>query len=969
MTRGIVGGSGENSLSGPAVRTFWMIQDNDQGQIFPEGAAGPTDFMQIGSLYGGLSSNTFMFQGSCFLSGGISGQSQMDQIVAPSTSANIWTMQGLNAGTLLPLQSQATQFSGIIHLIGGNAGNTFVWNPGASIYGMIDGGGTSSNILDYSAFSSPVNVDLHTGISTGMTGMRRIQLIIGGQGANQITGPDQANEWTLLTDDSKALNGNLHLIHFQSLIGGDQDILIGPDVVDVWTITGNNQGVLEPEGWDPIQFSHIGGLVGGAVQNTFIFNGAYQLEPGITGRALSDQIQGPPTCSAWNITNNNSGTIHPFASTGPTLFQEVPRIESRSGNDIFQFSGPFQMSGGIRGASGNSDAIISCNGAATTWSMTGNDAGTMFSSGSIGATSFTQVANLIGGDFPNTFILTGPFQMSGIQGLVGHSGQDLVRGPDVATVWSILGNDAGAIAPSGAHGSTVFSGIGRIEGGVGSNTYLFNNAFLLTGGIVGTAIDTIHSSSNGTTWILTGDDSGTMAPDHFSGSTQFSGVGSLVSGSGHDTFIYNGPYCLRGAVGIRGQGEDLIIGSATTPNIWTILNSTEGTIFPNGAVAATAFASVGVLQGGPIANTFLVAGSGDGAHSWQIVGGSALDELIGPNAINLWTLREHQAGSLASDGRQMLSFSGLPRCTGGNVDDTFVFEEACQFQAIQGGSGSSKMQCPSIACAWTISGEDAGAILPDGASDATAFSRIGILVGGDLPNVFTLTDAAQLSGKITGGGSDQDQIIGPDVDTTWTISDRWGGNIQLSGVSGSIHFERIPYLKGGVTSNLFTLSEMGSVLEINGQQGIGTIQGPNISALWAISGQNQGSLMWNGQTAIPFIGICQLIGGSEINTFAWSGNHQLTGSPGITGGSSADEIIGPSPFTVWISAIRCGKIISNDRSAAALQKVQEIESLDVPLFAKMETSQQMIPANFQSATEFVNIKTIRDSNGTIFFFE
>src|SRR5262249_60945382 len=74
---------------------------------------------------------------------------------------------------------------------------SFVMHPGGGISGTIDGGGSGTPALDFSAYTSPVTVRLasaslagRAGTAPGVpNGFRNIAKIIGGQASDTLVGP------------------------------------------------------------------------------------------------------------------------------------------------------------------------------------------------------------------------------------------------------------------------------------------------------------------------------------------------------------------------------------------------------------------------------------------------------------------------------------------------------------------------------------------------------------------------------------------------------------------------------------------------------------------------------------------------------------------------------------------------------------------------------------------------------------
>jgi hypothetical protein len=98
--------------------------------------------------------------------------------------ANTWDLTGSNTGTI----NGTFTFTAFANLIGGTAANDFVFSDGQGVTGKITGGGTSGNKLDYSAYSTGIYVNLHSGVATGTAGIRKIQQVQGGNGNDILVG-------------------------------------------------------------------------------------------------------------------------------------------------------------------------------------------------------------------------------------------------------------------------------------------------------------------------------------------------------------------------------------------------------------------------------------------------------------------------------------------------------------------------------------------------------------------------------------------------------------------------------------------------------------------------------------------------------------------------------------------------------------------------------------------------------------
>jgi hypothetical protein len=176
-----------------------------------------------------------------------------------SDADNTWNVMGQNAGTLNSSQGGGpVTFSNVQNLTGGAGADTFVFADGAGVDGTIDGG-SGSNTLDYSAYSSSVLVDLQTGFATGVGGgIANIQNVTGGTGGG-------AGVYNILVGNGgnvlRGGDGRRNLLiagaSASTLLGGsDDDILIGGTtaydteaglvslqaIMDYWSGTADDYG-------------------------------------------------------------------------------------------------------------------------------------------------------------------------------------------------------------------------------------------------------------------------------------------------------------------------------------------------------------------------------------------------------------------------------------------------------------------------------------------------------------------------------------------------------------------------------------------------------------------------------------------------------------------------------------------------------------------------------------------------------
>src|SRR5262249_55189618 len=86
-----------------------------------------------------------------------------------SKAPTVWKVTGLNQGTVA-----GSTFSGFANLTGGSGNDSFRFDDGAGVTGMIDGGGGINALVD-SAYSTGVYVNLLGGVATGTGGVINIE--------------------------------------------------------------------------------------------------------------------------------------------------------------------------------------------------------------------------------------------------------------------------------------------------------------------------------------------------------------------------------------------------------------------------------------------------------------------------------------------------------------------------------------------------------------------------------------------------------------------------------------------------------------------------------------------------------------------------------------------------------------------------------------------------------------------------
>jgi autotransporter-associated beta strand protein len=260
-----VGTGTTDSLIGTNVNSVWLITAPNAGTV------GYYTFSAFPNLAGGTGGNYFEFKQSATVAsvtGGAGGTNTLDYSASGSpvtvnlqTSAttglgtwsgiqairgtntsdtligmdgttNTWALSGGNAGTV-----DGVSFTGFANLTGGTGADDFVFGAGAHVGGVVNGMG-GSNTLDYSAYTTPVRVNLGSGTSgmasssatgvdaTNAKGISNIGNVIVGSGDNVVSAVGAS---TAVSFTAKG-NGN--------------NILVGGSGTNTLTVTGSGNNVV-----------------------------------------------------------------------------------------------------------------------------------------------------------------------------------------------------------------------------------------------------------------------------------------------------------------------------------------------------------------------------------------------------------------------------------------------------------------------------------------------------------------------------------------------------------------------------------------------------------------------------------------------------------------------------------------------------------------------------------------------------
>jgi hypothetical protein len=664
----IIGGQGSDTLVGPASDTTWNIAgtsaENVAGMAFTSfenltGGAGADTFVFsnsasiTGSISGGGGANTLNYAaytapvtvkptaGTATGTGGFSGVQRVvggqgsDTIVGPATDTT-WSITGTNAGNIA-----GVAFTSFENLTGGTGADTFVFASGASVSGNITGGG-GADTLNYSAYTTPVNVNLGANTATGTGRISGITNLIGGAGSNTLVGPAADTTWNLTGTNSGAVAG-VTFTSFQNLTGGagaDTFVFANPSTGVSGTISGG--GATNTLSYSA--YSSSSPVTVNLAANTAPGTGGFSGIQSVIGGQGSDTIDGPATNTTWNVTGMNAENV-----AGIT-FTSFENLTGGAGADTFVFSNGASIAGSISGGGGANTLSY----AAYTTPVTVN---------------------------PTAGTATGTGGFNGIQSVVGGQGSDTIVGPATDTTWNITGANAGNVV------GMSFASFENLTGGAGADTFVFSDGAGVSGVIAGggganalsyaaytapvsvnlaasTATgtggfsgiqsfiggqgsDTLAGPAAGSTWNLFGANAGTVA------GVTFTSLENLTGGAGADTFNFANGASESGNVTGGGGADTLNYSAYTTPVTVNL-----------GAKTAT--------------------GTGGASGFTNVIGGAGNDTLVGPTADSTWNLTGANSGNVAG-----VTFTSFENLTGAaSNDDTFILFPGGQASGtIDGGAG------------------------------------------------------------------------------------------------------------------------------------------------------------------------------------------------------------------------------------------------------------------------------------------
>lgn len=722
----------------------------------------------------------------------------------------------------------------------------------------------------------------------------------GANGGDTLVAPDTVNAWTITSLNAGTLNGN-SFSNFPNLTGGNVNDTF--TVTGIGSITGQYDGGNHTTG-DIVDYSGAPGII------SLTLNGNVLNVESVIGNGAASSLTGDNVANSWVITSENDGTVSGVS------FTDFSNLTGGNDTDDFTLNGG-TVTGTVNGGAGVNS--LTANNAANSWNILsangGNIVGDVF--------SFSNIDNLTGGTFDDTFVLN----TGSISGTIdGGTGTDSLAADNVANVWNITANNAGDVTGVGA-----FQNIESLNGRNDTDDFTVDDGFGVGGTIDGGGgQDTIDLSSQ----------TGAVVVD-LSG-TDYANIEQYTGNSTSSTLI-----------------------AADVANVWSINGSFDGV--NDGTVGVVSFVDFNNLTGGNDVDVFTLS---SGTLTGALVGGAGIDTLIGDNTANTWNITVTDAGIATGVG----SFSGIENLTGNANADNFIFADASSLTGVingstgidnvnfaaetgtvtvtMGSSGFANIESfigndldstligDDVVNSWLINGVNDGIVTyPLG---STTFTNFNNLTGGSDSDTFILS-AGSITGQVDGGGG-VNTLVGDSVINSWAITGANSGTV--SGVSG---FSNIENLTGNVLSDSFIFSDPGTLTGvINGAAGADTVNyaaktgavsvdladpnfvsietfignntnstllSDNVANNWSITGVNDGTI-----GIVAFVDFNNLTGNDSTDDFQYLAGGSITGS--ITGGLGNDSLQGDDVVNAWNIT---GANLGNLNSVATFSEIETLQ--------------------------------------------
>ena len=431
-----------------------------------------------------------------------------------------------------------------------------------------------------------------------------------------------------------------------------------------------------------VSASGISAAVNGGLSTSYPLDAVFNVQ----GNSGSDTVRivGDTSQTIWSTTGANATNAKIFGRSYPQF--NLISIESLGGSDSapdsFTIQSASSLSGSISGGSGLS--VDSLSGAGAIDMALGTASGV--------SGGFSDIENFVGngGSFTGpktatTWNLTGSNAGSIVYGgkTIGFSGYRIVNGSSdddtfvVAEVASFSGVNAGGgndtLNLSAVANAQVSLGAVSMGTGVATNVGQYTSIESLVGNGVNS---TLTAANVNNTWTIDGQDAGQV------NGTQFVGFGRLVGGLLADQFTFSEMGRLTGSIGASSGANSLSLSARSTPVRLSL----------SGLSPALVDASTNTVVVPTLTQITSFAGTSAGS-----------DVLVGPTASTKYLISSVNAGTFGT-----VSFSGFEQLVGGDSADTFTINAGGSIASVDGGGGTDTLVTASGNNSWLVSGIGSG---------------------------------------------------------------------------------------------------------------------------------------------------------------------------------------------------------------------------------------------------------------------
>jgi hypothetical protein len=529
-------------------------------------------------------------------------------------------------------------------------------------------------------------------------------------------------------------------------------------------------------------------------------------------------------------------------------------VQGSTGDDTLTLDGsavPLPDSFSFNGEAGSDKFVVSHFLAPLRWQVWEANGGEVrLTSGTLVAT-FGSVESLTSSGGSDSFTFTGSARLDGtLDGGGGEDSLDLSYNDIPGLTWAITGPSQGMISKDTA----VLVSFVAVEDVVGTGTDSIDLGFFL----------------NPLEWHLGGMNGGSITGVLDS----FAGMGTVLGGSGNDTFYLADGADFLGTINGNGGDDTLDLHALTSKLKWNITGPDAGNVYyPGDVLLVGSYTKVQNLTSGSRDDTFAFSNADDAQVSGILNGGGGdnkLDLSAAAAQSLLWEVTDLDKGDVSgfhgSFGSTLVeSFVGVDELVGNSSFDTFQFYTGARIASVDGGAGGNRLDfSPSMYTpTWNLS---QGMVLVG--IPIVGFHNIGSFKGSSLADVFQVVPGMTDLGTIDGaGGEDNLDLSAFTTPVTFNITDANSGNV--SGLSGT--FENVEDLTGGSAGDTFHFDTYGSVSgTLHGGGGIDTLDlsGFNFGLTWNVTGTDHGDVNATfGGLLGQYQSVEKLLGGSDIDVF------------------------------------------------------------------------------------------------------